>query len=164
MKTKNINNTEYSVYDIYVIWIRIPLTKNIGIDKLIHHRWIYRRYLWINLRCTRTYKSYHLFSIFSIHKIGFYNAFQSKFSNIFNKLFIFLYRYRAIEGILVFNQFSGLLAILWTLKPKEYPLGRPAKNIKFNFHEDLARLRNFKSLLNCRKKNQLNWIRPPRSP
>jgi hypothetical protein len=32
-------------------------------------------------------------------------------------------------------------------------------NIKFDFHGGSARLRNFKLLLNCRKKNQPDWIR-----
>jgi hypothetical protein len=33
------------------------------------------------------------------------------------------------------------------------------KNIKFDFDGGSARLRSFKLLLNCRKKNQPDWIR-----
>jgi hypothetical protein len=39
-------------------------------------------------------------------------------------------------------------------------LGCPAKNIKFDFHEGLVRLRSLKLILNCRKKNQPDKISP----
>jgi hypothetical protein len=40
-----------------------------------------------------------------------------------------------------------------------YTVGCPIKNIKFDFHGSSTRLLNFKLLLNCRKKNQPDWIR-----
>jgi hypothetical protein len=38
-------------------------------------------------------------------------------------------------------------------------VGCPTINVKSDFHGDSARLRNFTLLLNCRKKNQPDWIR-----
>jgi hypothetical protein len=42
--------------------------------------------------------------------------------------------------------------------PGACTLGCLNKNFKFYFHGGSARLWNFKLLLNCRKKNQPNWI------